>query len=325
MDLQHILRLLENAGFRNIQYAPGADIISFEDPACILRSFATFAEYAWIALVCVTGLLLFGWAISMIRGAKNDIFTNMRNLVLIFGIVSAAGPIINLIYGDDLFARGCKTVEVSMAEVQQMLDARNAKLSKWNQDDLYEDFDIYDTGATIPNGDETTPPESPSTPDNNTPPPAGNAGDRAVKAHASGNDVVYTYTDESQKRRSRGTRAWRNNNPGNIRPGRFTQGAGGIGQAGNFAVFPDEQTGMDAIIKLLKTESYQNKTLAGAISAWAPPSDGNNTSAYQQRVAQAVGTSLDTPMRNLSDAQLARVASEIRRVEGWQQGRETRE
>lgn len=149
MELEHILRLMQNAGFRVL----GADseFVYIEDPTCILRAFATFAEYAWIALVCVTGLLLFGWAISMIRGAKNDIFTNMRNLILIFGIMAVAGPIINLIYGDDLFARGCETISVSVPAVQKLLDAKNAKLSGRNPDDLYENWDIYDTGgATDP-------------------------------------------------------------------------------------------------------------------------------------------------------------------------------
>ena len=148
MDQAQILRLMENAGFRVYEVSPDGQFINIEDPACVLRAFATFAEYAWLALVCVTGLLLFGWAISMIRGAKNDIFTNLRNLILIFGITAAAGPIINVVYGDDLFARGCKSVQVSVADVQSLLDARNAQLSK-RSDDLYEEFDIYDTGAIL--------------------------------------------------------------------------------------------------------------------------------------------------------------------------------
>ncbi len=326
MELEQILRLLKNAGFRNV--AADAQYIYFEDPACILRSFATFAEYAWLALVCVTGLLLFGWAISMIRGAKNDIFTNIRNLALIFGIVSAAGPIINAIYGDDLFARGCKTVKVSTAQVQTLLDARNAKLSKHNADDLYEEFDIYDTGAIFdPNAQDNDAQIEPiyQTPDTQPVQGASAHANRPVRARESGRDVIYIYSNESQLRRSRGTRAWRNNNPGNIRPGGFTNSVGDIGRAGNFAVFPDEQTGMNAIVKLLKTDSYQNKTLRSAISAWAPPSDGNDTSAYQRSVAQAIGVSLDTPMRNLSDNQLARLAGEIRRIEGWKPGTETHE
>ncbi len=129
----------------------GADgsFIYLEDPSCILRSFMTFAEYAWIIIVFITGILLFGWAISMIRGAKNDIFTNLRNLVLIFGVLAAAGPIINMIYGDDLFKRGCRTIKVELSEVNRLLDARKLKLSTRDQYDLYEEFDIYDSGANI--------------------------------------------------------------------------------------------------------------------------------------------------------------------------------
>lgn len=147
MELEQILKLMQNAGFR--VYAADRQSIYIEDPACIMRAFETFAEYAWIALVCVTGLLLFGWAISMIRGAKNDLFTNMRNLILIFGITAAVGPIINLIYGDDLFAIGCKTVEVSVEDVQKLIEAKNAKLPGNGSDQLYEEIDIYDTGAAL--------------------------------------------------------------------------------------------------------------------------------------------------------------------------------
>lgn len=147
MEVETIARLLQNAGFNVI----GADsrFIYLEDPACVLRSFATFAEYAWIIITFITGILLFGWAISMLRGDKNDYVTNLRSLILIFGILSAAGPIINVVYGDDLFAKGCKTIEVSVDKIQAQLDARNAKLSK-SQTNLYEEFDIYDTGAPLP-------------------------------------------------------------------------------------------------------------------------------------------------------------------------------
>lgn len=322
MDLKQILKLMENAGFRIQGISPDGQIINIEDPACVLRAFATFAEYAWLGLVCVTGLLLFGWAISMIRGAKNDVFTNMRNLILIFGITAAAGPIINAIYGDNLFAKGCKSTQVSVSDVQALLDARNAKLSL-RHDDLYEEFDIYDTGAIIPDAPDTDAIE-PTVTIENPPKPTDNA-NKPISATGAGKDVLYTYADQSQMRRSQGSRAWRNNNPGNIRPGKFTDSVGDIGQAGNFAVFPDETTGMDAIIALLKTSKYQNKTLAAAISSWAPPSDGNNTSAYQNQVQQAVGVSLNTMVKDLTDAQLRQVASEIRRVEGWTPGTQTRE
>lgn len=316
MDIEQILRLMQNAGFR--VHGADAQFIYIEDPACVLRAFATFAEYAWLAVVGVTGLLLFGWAISMIRGAKNDIFTNLRNLILILGIVSAAGPIINVIFGDDLFRRGCSTAEISIADVQEMLAARNTRLAR-QSDDLYEEFDIYDTGViAAPDNAPVSNEEAESTvnmPEQNS------VASHPIRAHESGRDVVYTYTNQSQTRRSSGTRAWRNNNPGNIRPGRFTDSAGSIGRAGGFAAFPDEQTGMDAIILLLKTPRYQAKTLAQAISAWAPPSDGNNTSSYQQQVSNETGVALSTPLHSLNDSQLWQVARVIRRIEGWKIGR----
>ena len=53
----------------------------------------------------------------------------------------------NLIYGDDLFARGCRTISVPISEMNRLLDARNAKLKSRDEYDLYEDFDIYDSGA----------------------------------------------------------------------------------------------------------------------------------------------------------------------------------
>lgn len=149
MNASTIVRLLENSGFHNIQV--NADGVSMEDPSCILRSFETFTEYAWTAIAILTGLMLFGWAISMIRGAKNDLFMNLRNLILIFGILSLAKPIMNVIYGGDLFAHGCKTIEIPMDEINKLLEARNSKLTDRSQYDLYEEFNIYDSGPTKSN------------------------------------------------------------------------------------------------------------------------------------------------------------------------------
>jgi hypothetical protein len=146
MNIETILRLLKNAGFR-VLGTDGVNI-NLEDPTCILRSFETFLEYAWIAIAFIAGLLLFGWAISYIRGGyKTDsFFLNLRNLTLIFGILAAVKPVVNFVWGADVFARGCKTIHVPIAEVQRILAARNYTLSK-NDVSLYEGFDIYDSGA----------------------------------------------------------------------------------------------------------------------------------------------------------------------------------
>ena len=132
MNTDTIIRLLQNSGINVI----GADASSvyIEDPSCILRGFENFIEYAWIIITAVTGVLLFGWAISMIRGAKNDIFTNLRNLIIMFATLSMVIPIINMIWGDDLFARGCKTIAISMDDLNTLLDMRDKKFNDVHTD-----------------------------------------------------------------------------------------------------------------------------------------------------------------------------------------------
>ena len=144
MNVSEIRRLLENSGIRVLN----ADSLSvyIEDPSCIMRGFETFLEYAWTIIVFITGVLLFGWAVSMIRGAKNDILINIRNLFLMFAALSMVGPIVSLIYGDDIFGIGCKTLNISVAELNSLLDARHKKMSA-RTGDLYEDFQIYDSGV----------------------------------------------------------------------------------------------------------------------------------------------------------------------------------
>ena len=145
MHTDEIVRLLQNSGIRVL----GADSMSvyIEDPSCILRGFEIFIEYAWIIITAITGVLLFGWAVSMIRGAKNDIMINIRNLTLMFVTLAMIGPIVGLIYGDDFFGIGCKTINISVNELNTLLDARHKKMSP-HTNDLYEDFQIYDSGVT---------------------------------------------------------------------------------------------------------------------------------------------------------------------------------
>ena len=351
MNTDIIIRLLQNSGFHIL----GADdtYLYLEDPSCILRSFETFIEYAWIVIVCIVGLFLFGWAISMIRGAKTDYFTNLRNLIIMLGVLAAVGPIVNMIWGDDLFARGCRTIRVSIAELNEIIEMQDSKLAEYDQFNFYENFDIYDSGA-VPYAE--APLATPDLPvdletvsvsdDVNTAPiavselsqefgalqtepseltepiahnvPLTNA--RRAGAHAMGNDVVYTNANGTQYRKTGGTRAWRNNNPGNIRYSQFSRRAGAIGQAGGFAVFPDEGTGMRAISSLLRSSSYINLTIAGAISRYAPPVE-NDTAAYHRRIQELTGLSINRRISELSNTELTRVASAIRTIEGWAPGR----
>lgn len=414
METATIIRLLSNAGFR-VLGTDGANLY-IEDPSCILRSFQTFTEYAWIILTFITGMLIFGWAISMIRGAKNNIFINLRNLTIMFGTLAAAGAILNMIYGGDLFARGCQTVAVDINTVNEMLDMRQKKMSP-QQTDLYESIDIYDSGVVRANvtanntdddndntsTDNTVISDEISTPDDaddkfipisqklsdtdkdklldilrrapdgtltiprdqiktdddvlnklpngglpienipsvdelrdrlipapsqrdatannpSTHHPSNPSEQEYTSAVALGRDVVYTTADGRRVRRTGGTRAWRNMNPGNIRYSEFSRNAGAIGQAGGFAVFPDEETGTRAISSLLRGQSYNNLTIARAITRYAPPSE-NNTAAYHRRIQQITGLNINRRISDLSDGELSRVVDAIRAIEGWEAGR----
>ncbi|HBP27059.1 MAG TPA: hypothetical protein DD611_03725, partial [Alphaproteobacteria bacterium] len=141
-----------------------------------------------------------------------------------------------------------------------------------------------------------------------------------TSAAASGRDVVYTTADGRRVRRTGGTRAWRNLNPGNIRYSEFSRKAGAIGQAGGFAVFPDEETGTRAVSSLLRGKSYNNLTIARAITRYAPPSE-NNTAAYHRRIQQITGLNINRRISDLSDSELSRVVDAIRAIEGWEAGR----
>ena len=141
-SLQDIKNMLERSGLRVTGIED--NFIYLEDPSCILRGFETFLGYAWDALLLITVFLIIGWAISLIRGAKNDIINNMKNLVLIFGILTVLPLILNMVYGGDLIGRGCKTLKVSVGEVNEILAAKAE--TKSLDASLYEDIDIYDSG-----------------------------------------------------------------------------------------------------------------------------------------------------------------------------------
>ncbi len=145
MNTDQILSILTDAGFYGVMHG-GANII-MEDPSCILRSFETFIEYAWVVITALAGLMLFGWAISVIRGGTKlaGLAINIRNLFLIFGALSAALPIMNFIFGDDLVARGCKTVTVDMANVNALLESKNFAVAA----SLPTEIPVFDSGTLM--------------------------------------------------------------------------------------------------------------------------------------------------------------------------------
>lgn len=135
-----------------------------------------------------------------------------------------------------------------------------------------------------------------------------------------GKSVIYAYNDGTHiKRGTDGTRAWRNNNPGNLRYYQFAKEHGAIGEAGGFAVFPDEQTGMAALVALLQTGTYAKLTIRQAITRYA---DKSVVARYVRQLTKLTGLSADTKLGTLNRQQIEQVAKSIRTIEGWVEGAE---
>ena len=97
-----------------------------------------------------------------------------------------------------------------------------------------------------------------------------------------------------------GSRANRNNNPGNIRYGYFALRHGATGTDGAFAVFPARQNGFAAMSELLEG-FYSGETVTRAVNKWAPATE-NNTNNYIANVCSWTGF---TPETILTSALLA--------------------
>lgn len=130
-----------------------------------------------------------------------------------------------------------------------------------------------------------------------------------------GTTRMYVGNDGNIYEFSGGSRAWRNNNPGNLEYGKFTRVNGAIGTDGRFAIFPDTATGFNAMAGLLSTNAYQKLTIAGAINRYAPPNE-NNVENYLKSIERQTGFPRSTLMHNLSKDNLLKLAKAMTKHEG---------
>ena len=131
---------------------------------------------------------------------------------------------------------------------------------------------------------------------------------------------MYVGNDGNIYEFSGGSRAWRNNNPGNLEDGKFARNNGAIGSDGRFAIFPDTATGFNAMAGLLATSSYQKLTIEGAINRYAPPNE-NNVENYLKSVERQTGLPRSTPMNSLSKDNLLNLAKAMAKHEGNMSGK----
>lgn len=299
MNDEIILGLLNNSGIKVISITDS--VLKIEDPGCIIRSFEKLINYGWGLISLITAVLIFGWAIAYIRGSKiSSILNNFKNIVLILSIVSVIKPIISIFYGDDIFAKGCREIEISKEKVNNLLELRKSKLSSSKEG--FETLYIIDSFELTEKA---------------------NFSSTSLSTSNLKRTLIFI-NDRGQKiKRVGGTISWRNNNPGNIRTSSFTKKNGEIGQAGGFAVFPSLEIGMNAIKKLLRSKSYNNLTIEKAISRYAPNGDGNNNEkVYQKRLGDLTGLNINLVLNSLSNEQLDKVANAIKIIEGYNIGKE---
>ena len=122
---------------------------------------------------------------------------------------------------------------------------------------------------------------------------------------------------QASKNPGTGSRANRNNNPGNIESGKFTKGQlGYAGSDGRFAIFDTPQAGRNAQISLLG--GYLDKGIDTPLkiaNKWAPGSEqGNNPEKYAASIAARLGIK---PTGTVTAAMLPILASAQAANEGW--------
>ncbi|MGE3550893.1 MAG: hypothetical protein AB7I29_13460, partial [Geobacter sp.] len=116
-----------------------------------------------------------------------------------------------------------------------------------------------------------------------------------------------------------GSRSARNNNPGNLRYGSdaAAQKAGAIGRdKDGFAIFPSVNAGDSARSNLLFKGKYRNTKLTDMVAKYAPSSDGNNVSRYQQVLLNAVGGK-NKIMSEYSPEEQQAIMEAMKKHEGW--------
>ena len=116
--------------------------------------------------------------------------------------------------------------------------------------------------------------------------------------------------------RTGGSMSWRNNNPGNIKFGAFAEQYGATKGAeatdgGNFAIFPDEATGQQAMVDLLQSPNYRDLTLDQAMKRWS-----NN--GYGAEIIKNANP--DILMRDIPEEILNNITIRMREREGWTEG-----
>jgi hypothetical protein len=96
------------------------------------------------------------------------------------------------------------------------------------------------------------------------------------------------------------TRPQRNNNPGDIEFGKFTQAHGATAGDPRFAIFNSADDGFACMRSLFQSAGYKGLTVSQALNRWAPPVE-NQTNAYIANVCKWTGATPDMVIDGILD------------------------
>ena len=130
-----------------------------------------------------------------------------------------------------------------------------------------------------------------------------------------GRSVIYTDTDGRQWKFEGGNRPWRNQNPGNLVPGKVSKRNGAIGKADRFAVFPTYSAGHSALLDSLLNE-HGNKDIPALMNVYAPPKE-NQTKKYISFLREKTGVMGNKKVRDFSATEFENLWRAIEAMEGW--------
>jgi hypothetical protein len=144
---------------------------------------------------------------------------------------------------------------------------------------------------------------------------------RFISARKEGHSVIYTADDGSIIKYSGGDPAWRTNNPGNLWSDTVSKRNNEIGKFGNFAIFPDYETGHAALLDSLRT-THWNRDLKQLVDKYAPAGDGSNRpSRYLRFLRQKTGIKDNRKVRDFTQAQFEKLWRGIEKYEGGKRGK----
>jgi uncharacterized protein (TIGR02594 family) len=225
---------------------------------------------------------------------------------------------------DNLVIEGLRALALKLQDFRLELDALTRRARNWPSSTVEpRPPQPRDPGPSAEPGGANGMPDTPPSPnmDGPQPAPTGQPGRFVQARKIAAKTILYVDAQGRQLAKEGGSRSWRNNNPGNIRKGNFATISGAIGDDGAFAIFPVHKLGFDAIVSLLRSNSYVNLTLKDAVFRYAPPNE-NHSDQYLAFLVRETGISGNTVLSTLAVADVRKIAKFIQVVEGWQVGTE---